>query len=230
MISPVSIFTGGIGSALLTGLSAYRQFQAVPILYLPIINSLLPGSIPDTVFVRLENFRYKLGAEAEVSTQVLIAVNADGTSNKQYITDNVAPGPRKWQIEGFITTSDISSAVFSAVNLTGFDSSISLQLEALWQAFYSRSTFLFQDADGRKYPNVAIVSLDFDKDPLTQNKVPINITLQEVNILTLSTNGVVTTAVPNDPTNPATNPLNLANTLNAIIANPAIVLAQVFGS
>jgi hypothetical protein len=219
MISPVSVFTGGLGSALLTGLSAYRQYQAVPVLYLS-----------STINVRLENFRYKLSADAEVSTQVLIAVNADGTSNKQYITDNVAPGPRKWQIEGFVTTSDLSSAAFSAVNLTGFDTTITLQVEALWQTFYSRSTFLFQDAEGKKYPNVAIVSLDFEKDPLTQNKVPISISLQEVNILTLNTNGIATTAVPNDPTNPATNPLNLANTFNTIISNPSTILAQVFGS
>jgi hypothetical protein len=222
MISPSSVLQLASTSALLA-LKTNSQFNQVPILY-------IPQSLGSDIFdgIRLENSAYKVNAESAVSTQTLISINSDGTTNKQYITDNVAPGPRTWTISGWISSSEIMTAVFTATAIRGLDSTIRKQIDSLWNFFYSRGVGKFRDKDGKLWPYVVVASIDLDADPLTENKVPINITIKEINTISLSDSGVNASAVSNDPTSVYTPPQDFGQMVNTVIVNRDQILASIF--
>lgn len=222
-------------------LGANNQYNSVPILYIPgkdVTTQYSDAGIPaysvtsygSQIYtgIRLENAKYTVNAQSAVSQQVLISINADGTTNKQYITDNVAPGPRTWTIGGWISSTDIQIATFTSTAIRGIDSTIRQQVKALWDFFYTRQLARFRDKDGYLWPYVAIESMELDADPLTTNKVPISITLREVNTLALDASGTTTTAISNDPVNVYTPPQDLGQMYNVLVTNQETILSGIF--
>jgi hypothetical protein len=224
LISPSTVLQFAANSAL-TALKSNNQFNQVPVL---IMESTDASGAIRPLQVRLESASYSLEAQAAVSMQTLISINPDGTTNKQYITDNVAPGPRTWTIGGWISSSELSVALFTATAVRGIDSTIKQQVQAIWDAFYSRKTLKYRDKDGMLWPMVVIESLRLDADPLTENKVPISITIKEVNLLALDESGISTTAISNDPTSVYTPPQNLGEMYTSVIQNRDQILAGIF--
>jgi hypothetical protein len=220
----------GAGSAL-SAVAALNQFNSVPTLYLgQLVTGTTTGSggalstiasnasIPS---IRIENSAYKVSAQSAVSTQVLVSIVTDPTTNvttsaKQYITDNVAPGPRTWTISGWISSTTLAGLLFNSPLTVGLDTSIRKQEQALWDFFYKRSVGQFRDKNGQLFPYVVIESVDFDADALTQNALPISLTLKQINILQIDSQGIQASALPSDPTNPATASSDLGQAVAAL--------------
>jgi len=232
----------GAGSAL-SAVAALNQFNSVPTLYLGQTTTqqiTIPGTngqnVPSSTLpssIRIENSAYKVGAQSAVSTQVLVSIATDKSGNttsaKQFITDNVAPGPRTWTISGWISSNSPVSLLFNAPQTVGLDTSIRNQEKALWDFFYNRSIGQFKDKNGQLFPYVVIESVDFDADALTQNALPISLTLKQINILQIDSKGISASALPSDPTNPATSPSDLGQAVASVASNALLATQQFLG-
>ena len=194
MFTPSAIF-GIAGGALTSLVSAIQQLQNTPILYLG-----QKSSTPAPRSIILWNSDYEVSAQSAISTQTLVSIDSSDINNpvtsKQYITDNVAPGPRTWQLSCFIKSDDPLSATFTPVALLGLDTSTRKQRDDIWTFFYTRGLATFVDKDGAQWDYVAIEDIKFPADPLNQNTIPMIITLKQVNVLQITSTGLQSTAIP----------------------------------
>lgn len=145
--------------------------------------------------VPIEAYRYVPRIEADVSRKVLIDM-----TGKRLVTDNIAPGPHEWHIEGYIggTPFEVSSL---------FMPSIGFIRDILDRAFLSRQPLDFFDADQKAWTLVGgnpvlITSLEFEKAPDTENRLILRIDLRELYFLSAQitsispTDTIVATATP----------------------------------
>lgn len=179
---------------------------------------------------------YKESYPCQVSTQLLV----DTAGGKQFVTDNIAPGPRQWTINGYIAAPE--TAIANAAASLGLGSipganildqigqfmpsqflpSLQLQKNYIVNMRDSRQPFYFRpknnvigatigsllntvySATGVMngtigYVLVGITNLEFPEYADTQNALPIQITLQEINMINAS--GQMITALPNGAAN-----------------------------
>ena len=123
--------------------------------------------------VRIEATRFERTIEADVSKHVLV----DITQGKKTVNDNVAPGPRTWQIEGYIggTPLELTSLYMP---------SLAEQRDLLDAAATAREIVTLMDPEFRTW-QVVIASFYHSKEPDTANRVPVRLSVQEVNVLTV---------------------------------------------
>jgi hypothetical protein len=111
--------------------------------------------------------------DSNVSEQMII----DGSGGAIQYFDNIALQPRAWQIKGFIKAS-----IGENTNL--FQPSLQVQKYALFQFRNLRQPVQFKDPQQQTF-KCFIEKLEFPQQPDTQNALIINISLKEVNVLSV---------------------------------------------
>ena len=132
-------------------------------------------TLPALAFVPIHPVSFRTVREAEVSSQLLISQEAGG---KEFVTDNTAPGPRFWTIDGYI--SGIPYVELSC----WFMPSLLLQKLVIDTAHKSRKPVIFRTTDG-EIVNVLIRKNEFIEEADNMNTVHIQAIVQEINNLTV---------------------------------------------
>ena len=134
-----------------------------------------PALIGGTVgFLNLEATNCTINGDAEVSENLIV-----GSQGKEYITDNVAPGPWKWDVTGYIPGND-------AVDITNyFQPTLKFNISRLMQSYKKGERLTFKDCNCVPFKNVVIKHLAIDTVPDAQNHAPFTMTLQQIEILTV---------------------------------------------
>ena len=136
---------------------------------------------PTVAFVAIQATRFETTMEADVSKKVII----DLTRGKHIVNDNVAPGPRTWEVEGFVGGMPGELSSYFMPSLVIFTA----MLEA---AYLSRQQVPLKDPSGRMF-QVVISRFWYSTQPEVQNRVPVRLTLQEIytlSVLTLAANAL----------------------------------------
>ena len=118
--------------------------------------------------------RFDCVMEAEVSRHVLINLQ----QNLQNVMDNVAPGPRTWEIEGYVGGLPVELTSLYMPSLKFF-------IDLLDGMFNSRTPVILIDPAFRGY-SVLISRFKHSTVPGVQNKVTVSISLVEVTVLKAS--------------------------------------------
>ena len=139
--------------------------------------------------VSIQTTRFDCIQESEVSRHVLINQQ---TGNLQNIHDNVAPGPRTWEIEGYV-------GGFPVELTSQYMPSLRMYVDELDRLFSSREATTLIDPTYRNYTKVMISRFQWSAEPDTRNRVPVKLSLVEITELTVkagplaaSKGGVVT--------------------------------------
>lgn len=134
-----------------------------------------PALIGGTVgFLNLEATNCTINGDAEVSENLIV-----GSQGKEYITDNIAPGPWKWDVTGYIPGND-------AVDITNyFQPTLKFNISRLMQSYKKGERLTFKDCNCVPFKNVVIKHLAIDTVPDAQNRAPFSMTLQQIEVLTV---------------------------------------------
>ena len=159
-----------LSKAIISG-SASAANIALQLLSLPRLISLTP---PWTIALETESLRQH--SEARVAENVLISAVGLGAA-KSYVSDNVAPGPYTWHLDGYIP----GNQLLEPSNL--FTPIVRMNTALLRQAFKLGTVLTFKDGDNNIYPNVVIQSLDIDTRADCRNKQPFSMVLKEINVI-----------------------------------------------
>jgi hypothetical protein len=116
--------------------------------------------------------KYDKGIHSEVSKKKII--NSSG--NKNIITDNIAPEPFSWSIEGYIKSEPYEMS-------NKFIPSLKRNQQKLENACYTRAPIKFRDRDS-SYFDVGIEDIHFIGEPDNQNVVHFTASLYQANVLT----------------------------------------------
>ena len=135
-------------------------------------------SSPTLCYVPISCDSLEENNEADVANTMIIAQN---TGLKSYMTDNVAPKPRTWDIHGYITALVPIVEDYLLVKPT-----LLTQRLLLNNAFKSRDTGPFKTDTGEILDGV-IVRLKMKSLANAQNAYEITATVQEVDVLDTST-------------------------------------------
>ena len=130
---------------------------------------------PNVGGIPVKSTRFDCIMDAEVSRKVLINLQG-GLLN---VMDNVAPGPRTWEIEGTLGGLPVE---FSSLYMP----SIKAEVDYMNGLFQSRQQTKLMDPDFR-VANVFISHFEYSYDPSVQNRMKIKLSLVEVFILQAST-------------------------------------------
>jgi hypothetical protein len=112
---------------------------------------------------------------AEVSESLVIA-----TDSKQYISDNVAPGSRTWNLSGYI----VGVPQLEPTNY--FQPFVQLHTDILWNWFMRGALLIYKDGNSQVYENVVIQDLKTAQQKDSANATPVTITLKEINVMNAS--------------------------------------------
>lgn len=133
-------------------------------------------TLPYIGFVPIHTDSFITKRSAEVSTQLIVSQSIGG---KEYITDNIAPGPRVWTLKGYISG-------IPYVELSNwFMPSLTAQKLVIDTWYTSRKPVPFRTTDG-EIISVLIKECSFVEEPDNMNTVRIEATLQEINYLTIT--------------------------------------------
>jgi hypothetical protein len=155
------------------------------------IFSTLPFQNPlKTVPLQCETYKEVL--PSDVSQQLII----DSSKGKKlYVTDNIAPKPRTWEIKGYIGAAPYELIASPILQLTQ-----AKKLSYLREMRDSREMLVFRTKNGGELVFVAIKNLEIDSRPEVQNRIPISMTIQEIPILAYTETGL---GIPFGSANPA---------------------------
>lgn len=143
-----------------------------------LINSAVGNALVGGVTIYAQT--YKESAPSDISTNLMMAKE----NTKQWVSDNVAPRPRTWQISGYITT-------VQGVEPVGiFSYTLLTKKRQLLDIRNSREVVYMKTMDN-EIVNVAIAELDFDREGQTMNAIPVTIKLQEMLVVSVSSDGLV---------------------------------------
>jgi hypothetical protein len=131
--------------------------------------------------IPIQSTRFDCVMEAEVSRHVLINLQ----QNLQNVFDNVAPGPRTWEIEGYI-----GGVPFELSSL--YMPSLKFFVDLLDGIFNSRTPCTLLDPSFREY-SVLVSRFKHSIVPGTQNKVAVTLSLVQITVLTASVGPLATT-------------------------------------
>lgn len=134
-------------------------------------------SSPTLCYVPISCDSLEENNEADVANTMIIAQN---TGFKSYMTDNVAPKPRTWDIHGYITALVPIIEDYLLIKPT-----LLTQRLLLNNAFKSRDTVPFKTDTG-EILDVVIVRLKMKSLANAQNAYEITATVQEVDVLDTS--------------------------------------------
>jgi len=138
-------------------------------------------TLPALAFVPIHPESLTIRRTSEVSTQLVISQKVGG---KEFVTDNIAPGPRIWSLKGYVTG-------IPFVELSNwFMPSLQLQKLVIESAHTSRKPVIFRTTDG-EIVQVLIKECSFIEEPENMNTLKLECTLQELNFLTVATSAEV---------------------------------------
>lgn len=186
------------------------------------IYSTLPYQNPlKVVSIQCESYQESL--PSDISQQLIIDSN---NGKKQYISDNIAPKPRTWELKGYIGAAPyelIASPVLQIVQAK--------KLAYLREMRDSREMLVFRTKNGGELVFVGIKNLTIDTRPEVQNRIPISLSLQEIPILSYTSSGL---GIPIGSTNPAAvadsygQTLSTALTATVAFGSVAVILTDSF--
>jgi len=134
-------------------------------------------TLPYLAYVPIHPESFNTRRVSEVSTQLIISQSAGG---KEFVTDNSAPGPRIWTLKGYIIG-------IPYIELTNwFMPSLLVQKLVIDNAHTSRKAVPFRTTDG-EILSVLIKECNFIEEPDNMNTLKIELVLQELNLLTVTT-------------------------------------------
>lgn len=167
--------------------------------------------------IPIECETYKVIFESDISEQLIITTNLlnnDLSSNKQYMSDNIAPHPRMWTMSGYIAPTFIELSAISPI----LQPLLLLKIKQLQTYAQARVPVIFTSKNRQDTLYVAIKSMELNDDPSIMNAQPISIIVKELPVLneTILTG---TVASPSDIGNIASPPVPLG----AISALPLTV-------
>lgn len=188
-----------------------------------------PVPNPLTTVVLLGASFHEIGDD-DISSQLVIS---ETTGDKAWITDNIAPKPRVWELKGYIGPSD-GVAFLNVVNglFVGelatplLQDDLNKSKRLLRDMRTSRQMLVFQTPNGEELVWVGMKHLDFEKDPLVQNQIPVTMTLQEIPILQFSVGSSV--GIPSGSSNLAADAVTVGTTQGLQIANSAAAIGGFF--
>lgn len=111
-------------------------------------------------------------ASAEVSESLVIANNT-----KEYLSDNVAPGSKSWQLSGYI------KGIPRLEPSNYYQPFVKLHTDILWNWFTKGAVLIFKDGDSQLYLHVVIKDLQTAQQKDCANGVPFTMTLKEINTM-----------------------------------------------
>lgn len=150
-------------------------------------------TLPYLGFIPIHPDSFVTKRAAEISTQLIVS---QGIGGKEFITDNIAPGPRTWDLKGYI-----SGIPFVELS-NWFMPSLMAQKLVIDTWYTSRRPVPFRTTDG-EILTVLIREYSFIEEPENMNTVRIEVSLQEINYLTMISNVVSGTAKGSMLSNPA---------------------------
>lgn len=112
---------------------------------------------------------------AEVSESLVIATDA-----KKYVSDNVAPGSKRWTLNGYV----IGNPSLEPTNF--FQPFVQLHTDILWSWFEHGAVLIYKDGNAQVYENVVIEDLQTSQQKDSANATPCTITLKEINVMDTS--------------------------------------------
>lgn len=119
-------------------------------------------------------------AQAEVSESLVISNDA-----KTYISDNIAPGSKSWNLSGYITGNKATDQT------TFFQPSIKLNNDILWQWFERGAVLIYKDGNAQIYDTIVIKSLQTGQQKDAANAIPFSMTLKEINVMETGLSGLI---------------------------------------
>lgn len=125
--------------------------------------------------IQLEVETNQMSAQAEVSESLLISQDT-----KKYISDNVAPGSRTWNLSGYLAGN-------KALEPTNYYKPIMrLNTDMLWNWFSNGAVLIYFDGNARIYNQVVIKSLQTSQQKDAADAVAFQMTLKEINVMEIS--------------------------------------------
>ena len=194
--------------------------------------------------VRIEPISYRTEYSAEISEQLLVNVNG----GKDFLTDNIAARPRTWKITGYIPSDIIPDVLRQAASvggnsvpqvgnlvntamglsseISGFLPSLKTRQKYLESLFFGRTTFEFKTRDNEYIHNAVMSSLMIERKPDAQNKLYIDVSIKEINILSSTT--LSSASVPNSGTANNLDSNNLGSSSTSKVSAPTVAAGSEF--
>ena len=133
-------------------------------------NPMIVSTLPPWA-ISLEVTSHSKKSVAEVSQYPVIV---PGTGVKQFLSDNVAPQPKEWNLSGYIP----GEPLIEVSNY--FTPIVELNTVLLWAAYENGQRIIFKDMDNIPYLNCVISSLDTHYEKDCKNKRPFTMTIKEI--------------------------------------------------
>ena len=156
-----------------------------------------PKVVYGDLVVPIQAFKYVTRESAVVSKKVLVDM-----TGKKNVTDNVAPGPHEWHMEGYIGGTPLELSIL-------YMPSLGTYRDMLDAAYWSRQALDFYDADQKGWTlasghPVCIELFEYEKVPGEQNRLRVVLDLRELIFAEVQTSfvspldPVAATATPTD--------------------------------
>lgn len=129
--------------------------------------------------IPLECETVQKSAQAEVSESLVISSEA-----KKYVSDNVAPGSKTWNLAGYIT----GSKEIEPSNILQIMTK--MNADVLWQWYERGAVLIFKDGNAQVYDSVVIKQLQTAQQKDSANATPFTMTLKEINTMDMSLLGI----------------------------------------
>lgn len=172
-----------------TAIDLIKNYLANPSIA-PSING-LPKQDPTKIVV-LECESYKEDLDSDISNQLIVDINV----GKTWISDNIAPKPRVFNLKGLIGVAPYEKITSPVLQVTQAKA-----LGFLREMRNSREMLVFNTKNQTESILVGISALSIDSDPLVQNRIPFTMTLKEIPILSYNDNNNL--AIPSGSDNKA---------------------------
>lgn len=130
--------------------------------------------------IPLETETSQKSAVAEVSESLVISNEA-----KKYVSDNVAPGSKMWNLSGYLTGNKATDQT------TYFQPTIKMNEDILWQWFERGAVLIYKDGTSQVYDNVVIKQLQTGQQKDAANAVPFTLMLKEINVMETGLTGLI---------------------------------------
>lgn len=141
------------------------------------------GSVP------IEAERVSLAQDVDISNTMILSQTED---RNEYLVDNVAPHPRVWSIEGYITSTAPGIESLMLIKPT-----LLLQRKLLEGYAKNRAPVSFKTEYGEIVKNTLIQKLNITTEARAMNTYKVDIVLQELCVLASET-GTVTNSLPKE--------------------------------
>ena len=156
----MSISTQAISGSI-SALNLIKNYLDNPSLSIAVKAASIPMILPGTT-VSLQCEKYKENLPSEISQQLII----DSSKGlKLYVSDNIAPKPRTWEISGYIAAAPYELIASPVLQITQ-----AVKIALLRQMRDTREMIVFRTRTGTELVFVGIKDLQIDSRPECQNR------------------------------------------------------------